>query len=142
MSPVNRRTFLSGAIAGVGGLVATAKGAGALALGSAPARVATATPSDLVGALFSDAGAVGRIGSIYLQLAANEASEAALLPLLAPEDEDPTEWWGSIDGKELQTEMRRRAHADFKTPDVVDIAGWQLARTECRLAALWVVTHP
>jgi hypothetical protein len=142
MSPVNRRTFLSAVVAGVGGLVATARGAGALVLGSAPANVATATPSDLVGGLFSDAGAVGRIGSTYLQLAPTEASEAALLPLLAPEDEDPTEWWASIDGEELQTEIRRRSHADFKTPDVVDIAGWQLARTECRLAALWVVTHP
>jgi hypothetical protein len=43
---------------------------------------------------------------------------------------------------DLRLAMRRAAHADFATGDVVDLEGWQLARSEGRLAALYKVTRP
>lgn len=42
---------------------------------------------------------------------------------------------------ELQRTIRAAAHADFATGDVADLEGWQLARTEARLAALFTVTR-
>jgi len=142
MRPINRRTFLSAVAVGVAGFVsATAQRASAF-WRHAPTATRAATPADLVGAFFSDAVGTRRIGTAYLQVAPTEASEAALITALAPPGQDPAQWWASIDLADLQKEARRRAHRDFKTPDVVDIGGWQLARTEARLAALWVVTHP
>jgi hypothetical protein len=142
MRPIRRRTFLSAAAVGIAGFVsAGAQRAGAF-WRPPPRSTRTATPSDLVGSFFSDAEATRRIGTAYLQVAPTEASETALITALAPPGEDPAQWWASIDLAALQKEVRRRAHRDFKTPDVVDIGGWQLARTEARLAALWVVTHP
>jgi hypothetical protein len=101
-----------------------------------------ATTADLVGAYFSDANSARLIGTTYLQLVPAEAAQATLMTALAPTGEDPTQWWATIDGSGLQKAMRKRVHADFATPDVIDLGGWQLARTECRLAALWSVTHP
>ena len=138
MTPLSRRKFLGTSLAGVAG--ATVGGGGALA--RTPQRVGAETPADLVGAYFSNGAAAGRIGALYLQLVPAEASEVALLAALAPAGEDPTQWWASIDDAGLREEVRARAHADFETPDVVDIGGWQLARTEARLAALWTLTHP
>ena len=140
MRPISRRSFVSAGVAVFTGLLAAP--ARARARLRPPGRVGSATPSDLVGQFFSDAAGTRRIGSAYLQLAPTEASEAALTTALAPAGEDAAQWWGSIDLADLQQEVRRRAHRDFKTPDVVDIGGWQLARTEARLAALWTVTHP
>jgi hypothetical protein len=138
MEPLSRRRFLGAGLAGVAG----ASVGGADARVRAPQRVGAETPADLVGAYFSNGAAAGRIGALYLQLVPAEASEAALLAALAPTGEDPTQWWASTDDAALKDEVRARAHADFETPDVVDLGGWQLARTEARLAALWALTHP
>jgi len=83
-----------------------------------------------------------RIGTAYLQFFPAEASQSVLLNALTPIGKDPNEWWASIDLAGLQKAIRRQVHKDFGTPDVVVLDGWELARSEVRLAALWVVTHP
>jgi hypothetical protein len=85
---------------------------------------------------FSDPAAAMRIGSAYLAVVPQDGDVNLLLEALTPEGEVPAEWWASVTVDELRTTVRAAAHADFKAADVADVAGWQLARTEARLAAL------
>ena len=136
MRRVGRRQFLAGGIAGLA-VAAFTRVAGAATRLVRPA----ASPEGLIERYFEDSDGTRRIGRAYLDLVPAEDAIDPLLAALAPEGEDPSEWWGAVTLGELRKEMRRRAHADFESGDVVDLAGWQLARTEARLAALWVITQ-
>ena len=134
MRRITRRGF-------VGGML------GVLALAAAPVRAvarvrigASASPSEKVARFFTnDAGAV-RIGSVYLQAHPDEGDAETLFDALTPPGERPQQWWTSVSMGELRRTIRAAAHADFKSGDVVDLEGWQLARTEARLAALLKAT--
>ena len=137
MTRVGRRGFLSGLL----GVVAAASvpiGWVGRAFGAA----ATPTsPAEKVASLFSDPVGVARIGTAYLGVAPDEGSVDVLLAALAPAGQSPEEWWTAVGVRELRLTVRTAAHADFVAGDVVDLEGWQLARTEARLAALFVVTQ-
>ena len=137
MSTVGRRGFLGGV---VGVLVAAAAPIGWVGRAfGAPA--AAANPSDKVARLFSDEAGTSRIGAAYLAVVPQENDATLLFAALAPTGEPPDEWWVGVGMRELRRTVRAAAHADFAAGDVVDLEGWQLARTEVRLAALFTVTH-
>jgi hypothetical protein len=133
---VGRRQFLFGGIAGLA-VAAFTRMAGAATRFVRP----SATPAELLAQYFTDAVGTRRIGDAYVAVVPAESSADALLAALAPEGEDPAQWWASITLEKLQKPMRRRVHDDFEAGDVVDLDGWQLARTEARLAALYVLTQ-
>ena len=91
--------------------------------------------------MFRDAAGTKRIGEAYLAVVPEERDASVLFAALAPEGETPDEWWAAVSVRELRRTMRAAAHADFAANAVVDLEGWQLARTECRLAALFTLTR-
>lgn len=131
MSPVDRRGFL-GAVAGA--FVASTTRLRGLA------RVPTAVPrqaaAPALATYFADPAAVARIGAAYLAVAPADGDADLLLTELAPEGSVPADYWATVAIADLQVAIRDAVHADFEAGDIVDIGGWQLARTEARLAAL------
>ncbi|MSO78149.1 MAG: hypothetical protein EXQ79_00905 [Acidimicrobiia bacterium] len=136
MSTVGRRGFLGGMAAAL-----TVAATPINWVGRAFGAVPTASPADTLARLFRDAAGTERIGEAYLAVAPVERDASALFAALAPEGETPDEWWGHVGVAELRRTLRKRAHNDFAVNDVVDLEGWQLARTECRLAALFTLTR-
>jgi len=133
MSPVDRRGFL-GAVAGaVVASTARLDRFGRTSVG-APGAVPAGVPA--LASYFGDPVAAARIGFAYLAIAPAEGDADLLLAELAPAGTVPTEWWTTVTLEELQDTIRDAVHADFEAGDVVDLAGWQLARTEARLTAL------
>ena len=136
MRRVGRRQFVLGGIAGLA-VAAFTRVAGAAGRFVRP----SATPAELLGQYFTDAVGTRHIADAYVALVGGENSVEALVALIAPKDEDPAQWWASVTLEQLQKQMRRRVHDDFEANDVFDLDGWQLARTEARLAALYVLTQ-
>lgn len=99
------------------------------------------SPTDKVGLLFPDAAGTRRIGEAYLAVAPEENDQTLLFQALAPPDQQFDEWWGQVGVAELRRTIRKAAHADFAESRVVDLEGWQLATTECRLAALFTLAQ-
>jgi len=130
MTTIGRRGFLAGAAGAVVALVTPLR----RAFGSTPAGPFGA--GAIVPRYFSDAGAAARIGGAYLAGVPEEGDVDLLLAALTPAGETPAQWWAGVTIPELQDTVRTQAHADFAAGHVVDLAGWQLARTEARLAAL------
>lgn len=136
MMRVGRRGFIGGVAAVVA--VATAPiGWVGRAFGASTAGLSA---TDKVARLFSDAAGTKRIGEAYLAVVPDDGDVELLLRAIAPPDEVPEEWWAQITVGELRREVRTRAHDEFIANDIVDLEGWLLAKTEARLAALFVVT--
>lgn len=136
MSTVGRRGFLGGMAA-----VLAAAATPITWVGRAFAAAPAATPADTLARLFRDAAGTKRIGEAYLAVVPEERDASVLFAALAPEGETPDEWWATVSVRELRRTVRIAAHADFATNAVVDLEGWQLARTECHLAALFALTR-
>jgi hypothetical protein len=83
--------------------------------------------------LVTDPSAADVFGRRYLEMKPDEAKTAKLVELICGEDR--SEFENQPPSKRLAL-LRARYHVDFKKGDVVDLFGWQLARTECRLYAL------
>ncbi|MEX0665647.1 MAG: hypothetical protein WD598_12895 [Acidimicrobiia bacterium] len=133
MTTIGRRGFLASIL---GAFVALVTPFGQLVRASASTVAGPFGAGAVVGLFFSDAAAAARIGGAYLAVVPQEGDVNFLLEALTPEGEVTAEWWATVTLEELQQTVRDAAHADFKAEDVADVAGWQLARTEARLAAL------
>lgn len=144
MSAIDRRRFLGVGVAAVVGSIGTRLRFGGTRRSTAAEvgdRAQASTPGDLVGAYFADPIGTQHIGAAYLAAADTDTDAMTLLGELAPPDAEPVTWWATIDQAGLVKQIRNRSHADFANGDVVDLDGWQLAHTEARLAALWVLTR-
>jgi hypothetical protein len=76
---------------------------------------------------------IARIGSRYRELVPEEAGRAALLAAIPMAEELPE----APEALEEELGARRdQIRSDFDSGDLVDVDGWQLSRTEARLAAL------
>jgi hypothetical protein len=137
MTRVGRRGFIGG-VAGVAAVVAAPIGWVGRAFGASNAGL---SPNDKVARLFSEAAGTRRIGEAYLAVAPEDNDATLLFRALAPDGEDPDEWWARVSVGELRREVRTRAHDDFITKDIVDLEGWQLSKTEARAAALFTLTQ-
>jgi len=139
MTTFGRRGFLGSLL---GALAVSVAPVGRLgrAFGSTTVGPA-AGPAEVIASFFADADAAARIGAAYLSVVPAEGDVDFLLGALAPEGVTPEEWWAGVGLPELQRTIRAAAHADFATGDVADLEGWQLARAEARLAALFTVTR-
>jgi len=144
MTRISRRRFLGAAsrstvAAAVAGALAyttrsSGQQAGAFELEPAVTADATAARDALV-ALVTRPDAADEIGRSYLALHPEEADADALVAALAP----PGSAVERARGGALARAMRRRVHDDFARGDIVELDGWQLARSEARLCALWRV---
>ena len=76
---------------------------------------------------------IAAVGARYRELVPEEATEEALLAAIPMAEELPDTPNALED--ELG-ERRDQIRADFESGEVVDVDGWQLSRTEARLAAL------
>lgn len=126
---IDRRNFIAGAIglAALHGLIGTARAA-----------------------FFADPGAeatlllqsVRRIGAAYLQLRANEASRDTLLSLLGENLSlaGETGAYQKMAGWEAG-QFQKLIADDFSSGRVVNLEGWVVSETECRLCALSVIEH-
>lgn len=104
-----------------------------LAPAMACARTATPTPSPPLSLpLAPIPEAVAVLGRRYLDAHPEDDDRDALRRALGLDRPDPD----AIRFERIDAALRR----DLETRDVVDLAGWQLTRTECRLYALAALT--
>jgi hypothetical protein len=137
VSTVGRRGFLAGTFGVLAAVAAPIGWVGRAFAGPS----ATTTPTEKLAALLTDAEAMEHIGEAYLAGTPDERDATILFGALAPVGELPDAWWADVRLPELRRTMRAATHADFADGAVVDVGGWQLARTECRLAALFTLTR-
>jgi hypothetical protein len=137
VSTVGRRGFLAGAL---GALTAVAAPIGWVGRAFAGPS-ATILPAEKLALLLTDAEATEHIGDAYLAGTPDEREAAVLYGVLTPVGQVPDLWWAGVALSELRRTMRTATHTDFANGAVVDVEGWQLARTESRLAALFTLTR-
>jgi hypothetical protein len=76
---------------------------------------------------------IALVGARYMELVPEEATREALLAAIPMAEQLPD----TPDALEEELGARRdQIRAEFGSGDVVDVDGWQLSRTEARLAAL------
>jgi hypothetical protein len=138
MSIVGRRRFLGGALGVLAAI--TAPVAWVSRAFGATTGVA-ATPAEKVARFFTDDAGAARIGAAYVAAVPQEGEPDFLVTALTPAGETPDTWWAGVTVPELRRIVRAAAHTDFEAGTVADVEGWQLARTEARLAALFSLTR-
>jgi len=131
MKEIGRRGFLGAVIGAFVASTTRLRGVPA-AEAAVPAQVSAPTLS----AFFADAAAAARIGAAYLAVAPAEGDADFLFTELAPVGAVPADYWATVTIDQLHLDIREAVHADFEAGEIVDIGGWQLAKTEARLAAL------
>jgi hypothetical protein len=145
MSDIDRRAFLGlGAALGAAALVGPVVGAAAGGV-VGPARPAgAAAGADGLGelpALFADPAALARIGAGAVRARPVGRDRRRIAAALAPAGAASPRWLATASAAELRAQLSSAVAADFAAGRIVDVAGWQLALTEARVAALFFLTR-
>jgi hypothetical protein len=83
--------------------------------------------------LVPDPFAAEKFGLKYLKREPGEARVATLVKLICGDRRSDFE---NLPPSQRKALLQERYHVEFKRGDIVDLMGWQFARTECRLFAL------